>query len=332
MFDIKILVKTFAKQQKPGTFGNKEPRLPTSRMLKNLPAYCIIKDMGANTKYKDSVFSFLFSDPCLLRELYCALEGVTLPPDVPVTINTLQDVLFMDKINDISFEIDKKLIILVEHQSTINPNMCLRLLMYIARVYEKIIDRKKTYSQQRLPLPRPEFFVLYNGKAEYPDETIMKLSGSYVGVESLGLTEKSDPALELVVKVINITHGRNEKIASRCKTLWSYSAFVGKVYEYEKEGNDLEGAIKKAINYCLEHDILREFFEKNATEVMNMLLTEWNWEEAKQVWQEESREEGIETTARNALAKGYPLEAIHDITGLDMETLNRLASEKIGSE
>ena len=50
--------------------------------------------MGANTKYKDSVFSFLFSDPDLLRELYCALEGVALPSDVPVTINTLQDVLY----------------------------------------------------------------------------------------------------------------------------------------------------------------------------------------------------------------------------------------------
>ncbi|MDR0312243.1 MAG: hypothetical protein LBI14_01455 [Treponema sp.] len=60
--------------------------------------------MGVNTKYKDSLFSFLFSNPDVLRELYCALEGVTLSPDVPVTINTLRDVIFMDKINDISFE------------------------------------------------------------------------------------------------------------------------------------------------------------------------------------------------------------------------------------
>ena len=94
--------------------------------------------MGANTKYKDSVFSFLFSDLDSLRELYCALENVTLPEDVPVTINTLQDVLFLDRVNDISFEIGGKLVILFEHQSTINPNMALRLLLYIARVYEKI--------------------------------------------------------------------------------------------------------------------------------------------------------------------------------------------------
>ena len=65
----------------------------------------MLNPMDANTKYKDSVFSYLFSDPDLLRELYCALEGVDLPPGVPVIINTLQNVLFMGINNDISFEI-----------------------------------------------------------------------------------------------------------------------------------------------------------------------------------------------------------------------------------
>ena len=75
--------------------------------------------MNANTKYKDSLFSLLFSNPGILRELYCALEDVSLPLDIPITINTLQNVLFMDRINDISFEIGGKLVVLVEHQSTI---------------------------------------------------------------------------------------------------------------------------------------------------------------------------------------------------------------------
>ena len=39
--------------------------------------------MKTNNKYKNSVFTLLFSDPALLRELYCALEGICLPPDVP---------------------------------------------------------------------------------------------------------------------------------------------------------------------------------------------------------------------------------------------------------
>ncbi|MDR2588425.1 MAG: Rpn family recombination-promoting nuclease/putative transposase, partial [Spirochaetales bacterium] len=96
----------------------------------------------ANAKYKDSFFSRLFGQPAILRTLYCALAGVELPPDIPVTINTLKNVFFMDRVNDISFEIEGKLVVLIEHQSSINPNMALRLLMYITRIYEKIVESK----------------------------------------------------------------------------------------------------------------------------------------------------------------------------------------------
>jgi hypothetical protein len=85
--------------------------------------------MGINAKYKDSLFSWLFSDPDTLRELYCAIEGIPLDPATPVTINTLEGVLYMEQMNDISFEIAGKMVVLIEHQSTINPNMALRLLM-----------------------------------------------------------------------------------------------------------------------------------------------------------------------------------------------------------
>ena len=102
------------------------------RTLKQNPLSRHIESMSANVKFKASLFTFLFSEPEVLRELYSALEGVSLPPDVPVTINTLEDVLFMDRVNDISFEIGGKLVVLIEHQSTINPNIALRLLMYIA--------------------------------------------------------------------------------------------------------------------------------------------------------------------------------------------------------
>ena len=288
--------------------------------------------MGMNIKYKDSVFSFLFSDPDILRELYCALEGVTLPEDVPVTINTLQEVLFIERINDISFEIGGKLVILIEHQSTINRNMALRLLMYIARVYEKIIGDKNIYTTRAIPIPRPEFFVLYNGAAPYADEEILRLSDAFESVETLGLTEKGNPALELVVKVININEGRNDGIAKRCKTLGGYSAFIGKVREFEKVSADREEAMAKAVRYCREHDILKEFFEKNGTEVMNMLITEWKMADALAVRYEEGLEEGLEKglekgreeIARNALIKGVSIETIQDITGFDIETIKNL--------
>ena len=250
--------------------------------------------MGANVKYKDSVFSFLFSDPDLLRELYCALENVTLPADVPVTINTLRDVLFMDRVNDISFEIGGKLVILIEHQSTVNPNMSLRLLMYIARVYEKILGNKNIYASKRISVPRPEFFVLYNGTAPYPAETVLKLSDTFEKTGSLGFPEKENADLELLAKVVNINQGKNEGIVKKCKTLAGYSAFVAKVREFEKECGDKEEAMKRAVRHCRDNDILKEFLEKNGTEVMNMLMTEWSWDDALAVRYEEGREEGRE--------------------------------------
>ena len=142
--------------------------------MKKTPKHFIIKAMEANAKYKDSVFSFLFSNPDTLRELYSAIEGITLPPDTPIDINTLSDIFYMDQINDISFTIDNRLVVLIEHQSTVNRNMPLRLLLYIARVYEKIIDRKKLYQSAIEKIPEPEFIVLYNGRAPYPDHTILK--------------------------------------------------------------------------------------------------------------------------------------------------------------
>jgi hypothetical protein len=301
--------------------------------------------MGANTKYKDSVFSFLFSDPETLRELYGALEGVTLPPDLPVTITTLRDVLFMERVNDISFTIGDKLVILIEHQSTINPNMALRLLMYIARVYEKILGDKNVYTTKLLPIPRPEFFVLYNGTAPYPDEQILRLSDAF---ERSGLPElsgKETTALELTVRVLNINQGRNEAMVRRSRTLSGYSAFIATVRDYERRLGDREEAMKAAVGYCREHGILKEFLERNASEVMNMLVTEWNWDDALDVrfregqeegwekgheegWEkghEEGWEKGREEIAKNALAQGMSPDTVSLITGLDIVTVKKLA-------
>jgi len=92
--------------------------------------------MNIIRNYKDSVFTRLFNDSEALRDLYCALEGVTLPPDVPVSMNTLENVFFMDLYNDISFEIGGKLIVLIEHQSLseISDNDC-NPRKYIIRAY-----------------------------------------------------------------------------------------------------------------------------------------------------------------------------------------------------
>jgi hypothetical protein len=253
-----------------------------------------ILDMAANTRHKDSVFSLLFSKPDILRELYSALSGVDVPPDTPVTINTLEDALFMDRINDISCAIADRLVIFLEHQSTINPNMAVRIFLYAARVYEKIIGDRSMYATKKLIIPRPRFFVLYNGAAPFPDTAVLRLRDSFAEASGFFPPGGETPALDLEVEVLNINEGRNRAVAERCRTLREYAAFVARVRDFRNEAGDIEEAIKKAVVYCRNHDILKEFLEQHATEVLNMLFGEWDMDTALAVRYEEGREEAAE--------------------------------------
>ena len=282
--------------------------------------------MNADRKFKNNVFTMLFHDPDLLRELYCALEGITLPPDAPVSINTLENVLFFDFNNDISFEIAGKLIVLIEHQSSINPNMALRLLFYISRVLEKKINSKTLYSKKPVSIPWPEFFVLYNGKEPFPDKAVLKLSELFVNPKNIGLPEKTNPLLELEIKVLNINEGRNEEIITRCKKLAEYSAFIARIHAFWKELGSLEDGIKEAIKHCSRHGILREYLEIHGSEVLNMILNEWNTEDAIAFARKEEREESHKEIAMNALAEGATPEFVQKITGLDLETIQTLCN------
>jgi predicted transposase/invertase (TIGR01784 family) len=270
--------------------------------------------MNVNRTYKNSVFSRLFSDPEVLRELYSAIEGIPLSPDTPIDINTLSDVLFMEQYNDISFTIDNKLVILIEHQSTINPNMPIRLLMYLGRIYEKILDWKKLYTTSAMTIPRPEFIVLYNGKSPCPDVQTLRLSDLFAPFE--GLKPDIIPSMDLIVTVYNINKGHNEDRLMHSETLRGYSAFVDKVRECRADQNmPLDESIHAAITYCLAHNILSNFFHEHGTEVVSMLITEWNTAEYGEVQREEGREEGLEEGLEKGLEKGRE-ETLHEVLEL----------------
>jgi len=260
-------------------------------------------ESGANKKHKSSVFSALFSNPETLRELYSAIEGIDLPPSSIISINTLSDVLFMKQINDVSFTVDDRVVVLIEHQSTINNNVPLRLLMYIARVFEKIIERELLYQKKLVKIPTPEFIVLYNGKEAYPDREELRLSDSFLKAEGVKLPVESGFTLELVVQVYNINHGRNPEILARSKTLDGYSLFMGKIKEYS-EGQSLEESIKGAIKYCIKNGVLVHFLKEHGSEVINMLTDELSIEEIAAVRYREGREEGREEGELRGEKKG----------------------------
>jgi len=261
--------------------------------------------MKSNRNFKDSVFTSLFSDPAVLKELYCALENVSLPADVPVSINTLKDAFVKDIHNDISFIVGSKLVVLIEHQSTINPNMPLRLLAYIAESYKRMIKGKELYKEKRVKIPWPEFFVLYNGIDPYPERKILRLSEMFEEPQDLGLPEKLHPLLELEVKVLNINDGKNREIANRSENLNGYAIFIARAREYWKEYGDLLRGIKEAVKYCKKHGILKEYLEEHETEVINMLFGEWNMDTAMEVRYEEGFEDGVEQGHAEGKAEGH---------------------------
>ncbi len=176
-----------------------------------------------NREYKDTVFVDLFGKDINAKHnfllLYNALHGTNLSETTELKNIELEQVIYTSLRNDISFLIDNKLIVLAEHQSTINENMPLRFLEYVARLYEKTQDVKNRYSRKLIKIPTPEFFVFYNGEENYPIEKTLKLSDAF-------LDSEKENKLELIVKIFNINKDKNSPLLKKCKNLNEYSIFV----------------------------------------------------------------------------------------------------------
>ena len=224
-----------------------------------------------NREYKDRLFKFIFKDKEKLLSLYNALNSshYTNPDDIEIT--TLEDVIYCKMKNDISFIIDDRLS-LFEHQSTYNPNMPLRGFLYFAKHFEKYIAGNEVdiYGSTLIELPTPKFVVFYNGIGMKEDRIILKLSDAFV-------TAKEKACMELEAVVLNINYGKNKKLMESCRSLMEYSYFVQKVKDYSKI-HERDEAIELAVDECIKENILKEILIKNRTEVVDMLLTEYDEE------------------------------------------------------
>jgi hypothetical protein len=289
--------------------------------------------------YKDSLFRSLFGNEKAALALYNALHGTDYrEQDTEISINTLDRALFTMQKNDLSFLLNGRLVVLIEHQSSINENMPFRFLHPVQRLFEdRFSDKKAPYRKPLVKLPRPQFIVLYNGTAAFSEQKTLCLSNAFEKVEGF-----DDIFLELVVKVYNINEGRNTELASRCEELRCYAYFVDRARYHEdaerKRAPALDKkeiiriAIRKAMQDCKDKSLLMDFWDKLSPEEINMLGTEWDMNIAMEVEREEGYEEGREEgrehereeIAKNALAKGIPVDIIHDITGLDVEAIRKL--------
>ncbi len=243
-----------------------------------------------NRKYKDSVFVDLFSEDIEAEEnalsLFNALYGTHYEEgEISIRKIKIDDVLYMNFKNDVALNIEDKLLIFTEHQSTINENMPLRNLMYIGRAYEQLVPIRDRYKKNMVKIPNSEFYVFYNGKEPYPKEKVLKLSDAY--------KEKPESiTLDLIVKVININLKEQHEILANCPILKEYMQFISKVGELKTAGN-LE-SFKDAINYCINHNILADYLKRKGSEVLSMLKAEYDYNTDIAVQREEAEEKGME--------------------------------------
>ena len=256
-----------------------------------------------NRKYKDSVFVDLFSEDEKAKEnflsLYNALHGTKLTAVGKLKNIRLEQVLYMAFYNDVSYLVDNRIIVLAEHQSTINPNMPLRCLEYIGRLYETLFESKEKYSRKLLNIPTPEFYVFYNGEEPYPSDKTLKLSEAFI-------ENTTQTNLELTVKVININRQNRHPVLENCQTIQEYSIFVETVRKWKEI--DPQNGFEKAVEECIENNILREYLKRKTKEVINMLLAEYDYETDIAVQRAEEREiafaEGISQGRSEGLVQG----------------------------
>ena len=291
-----------------------------------------------NRKYKDSVFRMLFSEKDKLIELYNAIFDTDYTEDDSVDITTIEDVIFKTMKNDISFVMDGKFVLLIEHQSSSNNNMCLRDLLYADELIRRMIDPKDLYKEAPVKIPNPKFVVLYNGERYMPPFDEKKLSDNF-------LNEEPEYSLQLKLDVYNINIDAGSKLLEKSPTLKQYSMFVERVRRYSKNKETLnERDMVEIMESCIEDGILPEFLSKYGREAVGMMFKELTQEEAREMSRQDGYDLGIEKGIEQGRSEGEasgrtaeklemakmmksdnePIEKISKYTGLSIEEIEKL--------
>ena len=253
----------------------------------------IIKEITREAKvqrnYKDTVSRMLFREPENALSLYNALNGTSYTDASQITFNMLDNAIYMGMQNDISFLIVNE-VNLYEHQSTYNLNMPLRDLFYVAELLQVYVKDQSLYSSKMIKLPTPHFVVFYNGVEDKPEKRILRLSEAFE-------VPTEDPELELKVTILNINPEMNEELKRKCPILNQYTQYVEQV-RYNSAGMPLEQAVETAIEYCIKHDILKDFLLKQRAEVVKMSIFEYDEEREIELIRRDEREIGQEIGVR----------------------------------
>lgn len=251
--------------------------------------------------HKDTLFRMIFSTRENLLSLYNAVNHSHYTDASELEIVTLKNAVYMNMKNDQAFLLDMQLN-LYEHQSTWNPNMPLRFLMYVAKEYQMLVRNQTLYASALVKVPTPHFVVFYNGETEQEAETILRLSHSF--------QQKTDkPELELMVRVLNINLDKKHEVLEACQLLKEYMLLVNKIRRYTDEYKDINQAVEQAVTECIEENILADFLRKNRAEAIEMCIFEYDDKREKELIRKAEYSEGMKEGERIGREAGKKEEA-----------------------
>ena len=257
--------------------------------------------------YKDTLFRTIYSgkderSKRWILSLYNALTGKNYTDTADLEITTLEDVIYITMKNDLSFLIDSQMN-LFEHQSSVNPNIPLRGLMYFSKLYQKEIEKhdKDIYGKTLVKIPSPRFIVFYNGNEEQDDSVKYRLSDSFEIPDDSG-------EFEWTATVININKNHNEELQKKCESLYHYCVFVNRVKENLNQGLPLSEAVDEAVDFAINSKFLDGFFKEQRGAIMGDILTEFDQEAYDRHRRAEGKAEGLaEGAQQNAIANAKNL-------------------------
>ena len=282
------------------------------------------KDTDKQREYKDRLFKAIFGRSTeeskkWRLDLSNALNGTEYSDPHELELNTIENVIYITMRNDISFLVDSEMN-LYEQQSTSNPNMPLRGLMYFSQLYQIHLTKngRSLFSSKLIKIPTPKFVVFYNGSENEKSRWNMRLSDAFINEDKSG-------KFEWTADVINLNPKCKNPLQKKCKALYDYIRYVYRIKENRKTGMSKNDAVEEALDWAIKEKFLDGFFKRQKAEVLGMSLTEFDEEEFKRVCYEDGvYDKAVEATA-NLLKEGISQEMISRCIGLPPEEVQKIA-------
>ncbi|MBP5442198.1 MAG: hypothetical protein J6Y60_03070, partial [Treponema sp.] len=242
-------------------------------------------------EYKDRLFKAIFGrnteeSKRWRLDLYNALNDTNYTDPDALELNTIENVIYITMHNDVSFLVDSEMN-LYEQQSTFNPNMPLRGLLYFSQLYQIYLTERgrNLLSSKLVQIPTPKFIVFYNGNEYEASKWKMRLSDAFLRADKSG-------DFEWVADIININPKCNEPLQKKCKALYDYIRYVYRVKKNRESGMNKKAAVEEAVDWAIKENLLDGFFKVQKSEVIGMSLTEFDEEEFKRVCYEDGIVDG----------------------------------------